>query len=84
MTESAAISRRVGSLGNEMSSGSSTSRFPIVADKASYFGVAEGVDEQNDVADEVQGAKVREVNGSTRRGRATVTALVECNDVVAG
>jgi hypothetical protein len=60
------------------------SRAEIVADKASYFGVAEGVDEQDDVVDEVQGAKVRGVDGSTRRGRATVTALVECNDIVAG
>ena len=35
MTESSAISRRVGSLGNEMSSSFSISRSPIVADKAS-------------------------------------------------
>jgi hypothetical protein len=60
------------------------SRAEIVTDKASYFGVAEGMNEQDDVADEVQGTKVRGVDGSTRRGRAAVTALVECNDVVAG
>jgi len=35
MTENAAISRRVGSLGNGMISGFSTSRSPIVARKAS-------------------------------------------------
>jgi len=55
-----------------------------VADKASYFGVAEGVDEYDDIADEIQGPEVRGVDGSARRGRATITALVECNDVVAG
>ena len=60
------------------------SRAEIVADKASYFGVAEGVDEYDDVADEIQGAEVRGVDGSTRRGCATIAALVECNDVVAG
>jgi hypothetical protein len=60
------------------------SRAEIVANKASYFGVAEGMDEEDDVADKVQGAEVRGVDGSTRRGRATIAALVECDDVVAG